>query len=719
MRKFLLSCALLVAGISATIAQTPVIGITFDENGPVLSGSDAANHTAAAFSTAINDTWIYQDPITGKYIGTTNNSAGGFYYVTYNATDALGQTFAKGGTWEILYRMDKKQCVTTNTSGKASNNGTAKFFSSQQSGGWSMYYYPGGDNGGLKFDYVTNDGEANKTATIKPGMEKANIQTGEFNHIIVTVDKTNSTMVMYLNGEKVGETSNYDLLNDFQFPNIGNPRMTENMWFSLGADPAGIDAPSNKGSENSSRSSFVFANIYDKVLTSDEVAARYADETVQYYTNTKPTTASDLIWDVVAGPAGSVRDASPYGIVNVVGTMTTQYNPTFHRYEVVNEAPNSENFAYRYYGYDQTITSRLNNSMAVEVLCKANESLPAAITSPLSFQQDGGIGFEFQTTGTVRFNYNDYGYNATSAGASNLSTWTDAEFLNTEYNHYVVVSDRPNNKSYIYVNGELVKEYSVTTEGVDMANQSVTFPSAPYQWFCFNGDTKGGLATACDYPFNGNIVIGRVWGKALTAGEVTVLYTMAANPTIILSVYTNNLATAIFPFDAVVPAGAKAYIVDAVNGTVAHTELLASEGEVIPYGTPVIIKGATGNYTFKAADLTTATVKAIPAVNLLEGSYVTTEVKAGQVYTLSLLEEQFDISTNRSIAADKAWLPASAISLAEVSNITLDGDINEFVVAINGVKSEIENSPVKCFENGRIVIKKAGKTYSVDGKLIN
>ena len=59
MRKFLLSCALLVAGISATIAQTPVIGITFDENGPVLSGSDAANHTAAAFSTAINDTWIY------------------------------------------------------------------------------------------------------------------------------------------------------------------------------------------------------------------------------------------------------------------------------------------------------------------------------------------------------------------------------------------------------------------------------------------------------------------------------------------------------------------------------------------------------------------------------------------------------------------------------------------------------------------------------------
>ena len=252
-----------------------------------------------------------------------------------------------------------------------------------------------------------------------------------------------------------------------------------------------------------------------------------------------------------------------------------------------------------------------------------------------------------------------------------------------------------------------------------MANQSVTFPSAPYQWFCFNGDTKGGLATACDYPFNGNIVIGRVWGKALTAGEVTVLYTMAANPTIILSVYANNLATAIFPFDAVVPAGAKAYIVDAVNGTVAHTALLASEGEVIPYGTPVIIKGATGNYTFKAADLTTATVKAIPAVNLLEGSYVTTEVKAGQVYTLSLLEEQFDISTNRSIAADKAWLPASAISLAEVSNVTLDGDINDFVVAIKKVENAAENTAtLKYFENGRLIIKKGDKKYDVEGRLV-
>ena len=715
MRKLLLSCALFIAGISAATAQTPVISVTFDENGPVLGGSDAANHTAAAYSTATNNTWIYQDPITGKYIGTTNNNAGGFYYVMYNADDALGQTFAKGGTWEILYRLDKKQCVTTNTAGTASNNGTAKFFSSQQSGGWSMYYYPGGSNGGVKFDYVTEEA----TTSLKPGMEKANINTGQFYHIIVTVNKAENSIKMWINGEMVGANVDANLALDIKFPNIGTTRMEQDMWFGLGADPAAIDAPADKGSENSSRSSYVFANIYDKVLTDEQIAARYADETVQYYTNITPTTASDLIWDVVAGPAGSVRDASPYGIINAAGTLTTQYNPTYHRYEVVNEAPNSENFAYRYYGYDQTITSRLNNGMAIEVLCKANEEIPTAITSPLSFQQDGGIGFEFQTTGIVKFNYNDYGYNATAAGASHLSTGTDANFLDTEYNHYVVVSDRPNNKSYIYVNGTLVKEYSVTTEGVDMANQSVTFPSAPYQWFCFNGDTKGGLATECDYPFNGNIVIGRVWGKALTAGEVTVLYTMAANPTIILSVAANNLTTAVFPFDAVVPAGVKAYIVDAVNGTVAHTALLASEGEVIPYGTPVIIKGATSNYTFEAADLTTATVKDIPAVNLLEGSYVITTVGAGQVYKLSSLEEQFGKSTNEGITAYTAWLPASAISLAEVSKVTLDGDINDFVVAIKKVENAAENTAtLKYFENGRLIIKKGDKKYDVEGRLV-
>ena len=139
MRKVYLLFILLITGLASASAQTPVIGVSFgsDPNNLVLTGTAAEGRTGKSYKTHINNRWIYRDPLTGKYIGTTDNDTYGFYYVMYDADDDIGRTFSGNTiTWELLFRLDKKECYSyDNDTGKETANGTAKFFSCQESGG--------------------------------------------------------------------------------------------------------------------------------------------------------------------------------------------------------------------------------------------------------------------------------------------------------------------------------------------------------------------------------------------------------------------------------------------------------------------------------------------------------------------------------------------------------------------------------------------------------
>ncbi len=712
------------ACVVSAVAQVPdpVIGVSFgsDPNNLVLTGTAAEGRTGKSYNKSISNRWIYQDPLTGKYIGTTDNDAYGFYYVMYDADDAIGQTFSGNTvTWEILFRLDKKECYSATNTGTETANGTAKFFSCQESGGWSLAYYPGNtaktvsDNnltytensdGGLVFQYVTYNPstEKNVNTTVRPGMAH-NIETGRFYHIVVTLDKTARTVRYYINGECVkNATGQNNLQYAYQPPKVG-PNSdsnvpsaktgSEKMWFNLGADVGNQTKPSNKSTQNSCRASYVFANIYNVALTEAQVKACYDNETVQYYTQSEPTTTSDLMWDVLPGADGSVADKSPYNDITVHGTLNTTYNSSMKRYMVVNNDINPYNYAYRDYHYDQSIMKRLSTGMAIEVYCKASEATwlpnhteddpetPTANTrSPLSFQQNGGMGLEFLYTGAVKSNYNNYGFNtsrvsedklAPAAGAYAFNISTPAGTLDDTYHHYVAVNDKENNMSYLYIDGVKVKEYEVPTNKFggtpDLTLQHTAFPDVPHQWFCFNGDTKAhhhsdAAADTCEYGWKGNIVYGRVWGKALTPADVTALYNQATGTSTNVTVPANGVATAVFPYAAVVPAGATAYVVDVIKGSEANMVPYAAEGDVIPYGIPVIIKGDASTYTFNAADLNddavVAKIKTAPAKNLLVGSFATKKAKADQLYKISTSAAEFDkAAADDVLDAQQAWLP--------------------------------------------------------------
>ena len=709
MRKVYLLFILLITGLASAVAQVPVpepvLGVSFNAEGIVLSGKDAANHTWGTGGSGIDYTYIFQDPNTGKYIGATNcrktNSAktaeagGGYYYVKYNSTDALGTTFANGGTWEILFRLDSKLAknpTKSTTDGKttygADNTGISKIFASSQGGGWDLLYYVGDRArsvypGGLKFEYYSGSNWIQS----QPGEAKANLNLCEYTHVIVTVDKSAKIIKMYINGANVDETSSDLLAGEHKFPNIGNPRYTTDMWFCLGADPKASNEPAKTATENENRTAFVFANIYNKVLTPEQVTERYNDKTVQYYTHITPTTTSDLLWDVQPKSGNTVTDESPFHKIGIHGTLTTIYNSDLKRYEVVNASANNNNFAYRVYNYDTNILQSLNNGMAIEVYCKSNSATPASTISPLSFQQDGCIGAEFQKTGVVKFNYNNYGFGtaADAAKGLNLSCGTAENTLTTNYTHYVFTCDRDNNISKIYKDGIEAISYSVPQGSYkdaenniiyvdeDMTRQALILPNAPCQWFCFNGDTNGTEQTSCDYPFDGNIVFGRVWGKYLTADDVTSLYGQATSTSTTVTTGTNGLATAIFPYPAVVPAGAEVYVVNVIKGSEAGMAPYATAGEIIPYGTPVIVKGTPStDYTFNAAG-EAAVAKTAPVTNLLIGSFASKKAKADQLYAINASAARFDkVAADGTVAAQQAWLP---VEDAGVSTLTLTEDV--------------------------------------------
>ncbi len=651
------------ACVVSAVAQTPVIEVTFDEDGIVLGGTDAANHTAGAVKETQGYTKTLQDPYKGTYVGHTDYTAGSYYWVKYNSTDAVGTALAGSCTWELLFRLNSKQAITSVDADSARNEGTSKIFSSQQSGGFSLGYYVngGGANGGLRFEYVaTTDNTITQLTTGDAG----NISTDEYNHVIVTVDKTSNTIKMYLNGTEIGSITEENVGKAFRFPNIGTTKRKTNMWFCLGGDPSGLTEPAEYRTENGNRTSFVFARVYNTALTQAQVTERYNDETVQYFTTYTPTTTSDMLWDVFPCAGNTVTDESPFHEIGIHGTLTTEWNPNYMRYEVRNETPNSANFAYRDYYYEPTILHALNNGMAIEVFCKSNNATPSDKSSPLSFQQVGGIGAEFQSNGKIQFNYNTYGYNLTSAGNLSLSHGTAAGKLTEDYTHYVFTVDRAGNVSKIYINGVEDATYSRTGD-INMANQNLTFCHVPWQWFCFNGDTNGSRQTGCHFPFDGNIVFGRVWGKYLTKDDVTALYNQAEGTSTVVTMQSNKLATAVFPYDAVVPAGAKAYVVDVIKGSEANMVPYAVEGDVIPYGTPVIIKGDASTYTFNAADLNddavVAKIKDAPAKNLLVGSFATKKAQADQLYKISTSAAEFDkAAADDLLAAQQAWLPFEA-----------------------------------------------------------
>lgn len=613
MNRIFLCLFVLLISMSGALAQTieePLLGISFNKDGMVLSGSDAGNHKGTSYNNTYAHT-IYS-PLRNQYLGATDYMPSGYFYVMYDADDALGKAFQKEVTWELLFRLDNPKGNNLATGAQK------KLFSSQESGGWSVIHQQGV---GIQLQYVTT---GNAIQTISAPSD--DIVTGKFYHVAVTVDRTTNLANIYINGTCV--TKDAKLPSDpFIFGNFGSPRRLKNMWLSLGADPGATDAPA--AGQSSARATYVYAKIYGKALSAANIAALYNREDVTYYTEpVKPQKNNDLILDAVFGKDNKAQDYSPYKAeIGVNRNPVTRYNAQQKRYEGHAEAASAFNFFYRDYFYDPSISSQLGDAFSFEVYCKEKNEF-ADICCPLTNQQAGGFGFEFtKTNGYPAFVCNTAGYHASAkAMASGMGVQASSVTIDEEYNHYVCVFDRKAHTAKLYMNGKVIM-----TKDFDKDDR-LCFPYASFQWIGIMADTRANATHSNnDYPMVGDISIARVWGKALSASEVGVLNNQARSTQSAVSIPASGVATLCLPFAAVVPAGTKAYVPIRKEGPKVMLAQLAKEGETIAYGVPFILQGNAGNYTMMAADLTTAQ-PLVTTDNLLEGSFIAKSVDAYEVH---------------------------------------------------------------------------------------
>ena len=438
-----------------------------------------------------------------------------------------------------------------------------KISGSQQTGGFTFSRKTAD---GMRFeiglDKTPDDGKVTNTYYVVKGVNDPENSvdtrffnlTGKYYQHVGIYDATNHQIKYYVNGSLLF-TKDVDP-GIYVFPNVGNPKREKGMDLFMGGDIGS----SPTYIENGCRTVFVHANIYPGAMTDEEVASLYTPE-VKAYTEAEKVGHTAMFVDAVFGKDGAVKNNTAFSQpLETAGTMVTQWNAGQMRYETVQDTANNKNFYYCDVYKDTRIVDMLANALSFEVYMKAGTATPAATMSPISMQQGGGYGFEFQTTGKVKFNFNTYGYRTTKGDAGNDGPHSSTEegTLTTDYDHYVVVANRPDIYSRIYKNGELVAENISENESRFLGQY---LPYAGYQWVAIGGDAKANVDhSACDFPFQGNISIARAWGKSLTEEDVKALYAQATSTSSVVTFNEYGLATVCLPFAAKLPEGVDAYI---------------------------------------------------------------------------------------------------------------------------------------------------------------
>ena len=678
MKKTLLSCMAMFAcaGLMANAeVNQPVLSLSFDQNGLVVGGTDAASESHA--TRTMGTVMTFQNMLDGKWLGATEQN--GVFAIKYDANDGVGQALQGSFTIEFLAN------VVTNsgrsyTPGESKESATVKIFSTEQSGGWTIAK---DRKDGLFFEIGFDknpDDDVFKNEYYKVCNKFYN-PTGRYYQYVAVYDQANHVLKLFCNGQLVASKETVQE-QSFVFPAIGETQREKGMDLFMGGDTHGTSTYI----ENGNRTVFVHGNIYPGAMTDDEVAALYNTPEIKSYTEMKTVGHTAMFIDAVFGKDGAVKNNTAFNqTLETAGTMVTQWNAEQMRYETVQDTANDKNFYYCDTYKDLRVTEMLADALSYEVYMKAGTATPAATMSPISMQQGGGFGFEFQKTGLVKFNFNTYGWRTTvdAAGNDGPHCSTPEGTLTTDYDHYVVVANRPDSLySCIYKNGELV------AKNVSLNDPSVLgthLPYTGYQWVAIGGDAKWKADhSSCDYPFQGNISIARAWGKALTEEDVKALYAQATSTSSVVTFNEYGLATVCLPFAAKLPEGVDAYIANNDNGNAVNMMKVAKGGEVLPYGLPVLLAyGKTGDVTISAADLTVeSALETADYPNQLEGSFVTTQMAAGDAYVLS---------GSAFVKCEAGTLPAKAVwfnaDVNDVDSKALENVVRPDPVGVKAVES--------------------------------
>ena len=236
----------------------------------------------------------------------------------------------------------------------------------------------------------------------------------------------------------------------------------------------------------------------------------------------EPTLASSLLLDVIFNEDGTAEDISPlHHEVESFGTPTTYWSETYQRYVASFDNNYGDNASHFYkaapYDTDYAIRNALSTGHSFEALFMANysETIPNKEAKPLSAMQSGGTGLMVTTISGERQNELTFLPNITTSGASTWR-WTTSGIVPEPqvFYHVVGVWSPEDQKSYVYVNGEL--KNTIDAPGL------FKLASSNCNWFCIGADPAN--ATSAHNAWCGDVAIARVYSKPLNQEEVTTLW---------------------------------------------------------------------------------------------------------------------------------------------------------------------------------------------------
>jgi glycerophosphoryl diester phosphodiesterase len=230
------------------------------------------------------------------------------------------------------------------------------------------------------------------------------------------------------------------------------------------------------------------------------------------------------VLDVVFHQDGTSEDVSPmHSTVDAypAASLCTYYSDVYERYvaRFDNETP-GVSVTSGYYRMNYSGSNNIKNALADGHTLEAFFSsevplpLPNSEIKVFSSHESGGTGLMLGNS--ARGNSIIF---LPHAGSGYVWTNSGIQPKPGRYYHVVGVWDKSANKSYIYVDGEL--KASASTGG------NFNMQSSAYQWFGIGADA-GSSGQSC---WKGDVVLARIYDKALTASDVTLLWDQVKNRT--------------------------------------------------------------------------------------------------------------------------------------------------------------------------------------------
>lgn len=611
-----------------------LLDLSFDATGIVNKGTYSTTVGSRGSATTV------YDPETQTYMGCTKAANGDFFYALYDEGTPLANAFNQCVTWEALLRLD-------NLANGSNSCEKVCFLSNEQNGGWSFY----NSRYAVTFNYTNASGVKSSMKTLAGD---SIMIPGRFAHLVCTMDRRSHIMRFFVNGALVCTGTRAGT--DMPLPRCGTSIGRKGMWIALGGDCSGGNFRTS--AENGAATTFVFARIYDGALTLKAAKALYNDY-VKQFTEPSPVISNGLVLDCQFTPDGARNLAASYLDRPVVkmGDVTTSYNRRNHFYSARFSGVKTQLFKYDL-GSSPTIMNSIADAYSLEVYCSAESALPTASMKPAGFTNGYGAGLQMNAKGAIGFTTTTMGYRNDGTAGKTQWQWTDAGMLTDDYTHYVVVYDRRNHLSALYVDGEKVASRVLNFK------EGSLFEWAPTEWLAIGGDASGKYDASTNtgsYPFRGDIAYVRMWGKALTASDVHGLNEAIKTEQVTYTIGGNGYVGACVPFATVIPEGISAYIVVEVDGTYAYLKQVGENGEVIPYGTPLILKGekkttvSLGIADFNEPDAVMADVEG----NLLVGTFASMTLTSGKGYYQNTTGAGlYRASTNVKLPAFSCYMPS-------------------------------------------------------------